>query len=369
MVGALNSNESSSHELLKAHAHLWNMIYNFINSMSLKCAIDLNIPDIIHDHGNPITLSELTQSLKINSSKVPYMYRLMRILTHSGIFVKSKIGGNEKTQEEDAYTLTPFSNLLLKNHPLSMNPLLSATLQSIWIAPWLNLSDWFRNDEDLIIRSPFASTHGRDIWEMAGQEQGHNNLFNEAMASDARLVSSLVVENSEELFGGGLNSLVDVGGGTGTMAKAIADSFPGLKCTVLDLPHVVRGLEGTKNVAYVGGDMFKSIPPADAVLLKSILHDWPDEESIEILKKCKESIPSKERGGKVIVIDMVLGDQTEDKEATETQLFSDMLMMVLAKGRERNEKEWAELFFQAGFSEYKIIPMLGLRSVIEVYYS
>ncbi|KAI5647952.1 hypothetical protein M9H77_33957 [Catharanthus roseus] len=158
---------------------------------------------------------------------------------------------------------------------------------------------------------------------------------------------------------------------TGTMAKAISDSFPGLKCTVLDLPHVVRGLEGTsKNVAFVGGDMFKSIPPADAVFLKCILHNWTDKECVEILKKCKEAIPSKEKGGKVIIVDMVLGKQSEDdynEEATETQIFSDMLMMVMTNGRERNEKEWAQLFLQTGFNHYNIIP-LGLRSIIEVYY-
>ncbi|KAI5647953.1 hypothetical protein M9H77_33958 [Catharanthus roseus] len=216
MVGALSSssgsNESSSHELLlKAHAHVWNMIYNFINSMSIKCAIDLNIPDIIHNHGNPITLSELTQSLKINSSKAPYVYRLMRILTHSGFFTKSKIGRNE-TEEVDAYALTPSSNLLLKDNPSNINPLLSLALQPTRIRAWLNLSDWFRNDEDLT-RNPFANTHdGRDIWKMSGQEQGINNLFNEAMANDAWFISSLVVENFE-IFKG-LTSLVDVGGGT-----------------------------------------------------------------------------------------------------------------------------------------------------------
>ncbi|KAI5670787.1 hypothetical protein M9H77_11151 [Catharanthus roseus] len=362
MVGELSStsNESSSSSnelLLQAHAHVWNHIYNFINSMSLKCAIDLSIPDIIHNHGNPMTLSELTKSLKISSSKAPYVYRLMRILTHSGFFDKSKIGENEI---EEAYSLTPPSNFLLKDNPSSINPLLALTLDPTRIGAWLNLSDWFR-DEDLI-KNPFANTHGMDIWEMGGQQQGLNNLFNEAMASDARFVGSLMVEKSQVFEG--LNSLVDVGGGTGTIAKAIADAFPNLKCTVLDLPHVVRGLED-KNVAFVGGDMFKNIPPADAVFLKLILHNWSDEECVEILKKCKEAIPSKEKGGKVIIVDMVLGE--EDTEATETQIFSDILMMVVTKGKERNEKEWALLFLQAGFSDYYIIP-LGLRSIVELYY-
>ena len=52
------------------------------------------------------------------------------------------------------------------------------------------------------------------------------------------------------------------------MAKAITNAFSGLKVTVLDLPHVVANLEGTKDLTYVGGDMFESIPPADAVFMK-----------------------------------------------------------------------------------------------------
>lgn len=69
----------------------------------------------------------------------------------------------------------------------------------------------------------------------------------------------------------GLKSLVDVGGGIGTMAEAIAKAFPEIQCTVFDLPHIVEDLQGTENLAFVGGDMFQSIPPAEAVLLKVII--------------------------------------------------------------------------------------------------
>lgn len=50
--------------------------------------------------------------------------------------------------------------------------------------------------------------------------------------------------------------------------------------------------------------MFESIPHADAVLLKFILHDWSDKDCVRILKMCREAIPSREEGGKVIIIDI-----------------------------------------------------------------
>ena len=84
-----------------------------------------------------------------------------------------------------------------------------------------------------------------------------------------------------------------------------------------------------------------------------------------ILKKCKGAIPNK--GGKVIIIDMVVKSNKGDNKEVETQLFMDMLMMVVVAGKERNEKEWEKLFLAAGFTHYKITPALGLRSLIEVY--
>lgn len=99
------------------------------------------------------------------------------------------------------------------------------------------------------------------------------------------------------------------------------------------------------------------------------MHDWCDEESIKILKKCKEAIPSKENGGKVIILDMIVdhNQEGEYRKSSETKLCSDMLMMVLVGGRERTKKNWEELFKSSGFGEYKITASIGLRSLIEVY--
>ncbi|KAK9019620.1 hypothetical protein V6N11_054136 [Hibiscus sabdariffa] len=181
------------------------------------------------------------------------------------------------------------------------------------------------------------------------------------MASDARFVNRILMDKYKGAFEG-LNSLVDVGGGTGTLGKAIADAFPHMECTVFDLPHVVAGLQDTRNLKYVAGDMFEGVPAADAVLLKWMLHIWNDDECLKILKRCKEAISTgEEKRGKVMIIDIVL------MENDETQLFFDMLLMATVNGRERRAEEWGKLFRAAGFSDYKITPILGIRSLIEVY--
>lgn len=101
--------------------------------------------------------------------------------------------------------------------------------------------------------------------------------------------------------------------------------------------------------------------------MKGVLHDWNDEECLKILKKCKEAISRKGKNGKVIIIDVVIRNEKEDSESFETKLFYDLEMMTLVDGKERNEKEWAKLFFSVGFSDYKISPALGFKSLIEVY--
>ncbi|MCD7460041.1 hypothetical protein HAX54_042741 [Datura stramonium] len=224
-------------EVLAAQAHIWNHAFSFINSMSLKCAIQLGISDIIHSHGRAMTLSDLVNALPVNNNKAKHQ-------------------------------------------------------------------DW--------------------------DDARFNCLFNEVMASDARLIISVMVEHY--------------------------------------LPHVVEGLEGSKNLNYVGGDMFKFVPSVDAIVLKSILLDWGDEEYIKILKKCKEVIPSKENGGKVIIIDIVILDnQKGDNKSYETKFFFDMLMMAVTSGKQRSQQQRAKLFSNAGFSDYNIISILELRSVVEVY--
>ncbi|XP_050907614.1 probable O-methyltransferase 3 [Lathyrus oleraceus] len=279
-------------------------------------------------------------------------------MTHSGFFSQQNVSENELEIE---YMLTNAFRLLLKENPMSVTPFVHVMLSPIMTNPWHQMFIWLKNEDS----SAFETTHGRYFWDYAAHDPIFNRLFNESMESDARLVSDLLIDKCKGVFHG-LESLVDVAGGTGTMAKALAKSFPQMECIVFDLPHVVDGLQGSHNLSYVGGDMFQQIPQADAILLKWILHDWNDRECVNILKKCKESLEKKGKEGKSIIIDMVL-DIENNNESVETQLFFDMLMMIMLTKKEKNEKEWVNLILSVGFSDYKITPILGLRSMIEIY--
>ncbi|KAK6919652.1 O-methyltransferase domain [Dillenia turbinata] len=344
-------------ELLEGQAHVWNQTFSFVNSMSLKCAIQLGIPDIIHNHGKPMTQNELVKALNIHPTKGHCIPRLMRVLINSGFFAQEKI------KEETSYVLTNASKHLLQSNSTREFPFTLLVLDPAITSPFHALSTWFSNDD----QTPFQTRHGKLLWDYMANEPSLASTFYDAMEADSQQVSRIMVENCKGMLEG-VKLLVDVGGGTGAIARDIANAFPQIKCTVFDLPHLACDFQGTRNLDFVGGDMFEFIPPANAIVLKWVLHDWPDEDCVKILTRCREAIESTNEGGKLIIIEIVIESQESSKQPiNETKLFFDMLMMVEVNGKERDEQEWEKLFLAAGFTQYKMRPMFGLRSLIEVY--
>ncbi|CAN6209707.1 unnamed protein product, partial [Urochloa humidicola] len=187
--------------------------------------------------------------------------------------------------------------------------------------------------------TPFLKAHGESIYGLASRDAEFSGSFNEAMGADSRFVAEIFVRECGAVFAG-VASLVDAGGGDGTTARAIARAFPHVRCSVLELPYVVDAAapadDGT--VEFVAGDMMEFIPPADAVLLKFVLHNWSDEDCVRILKCSKEAISTREPKGKVIIIDVVLGSSSS-KQTREAQLLLDLCMMVVLPGKQRGEED------------------------------
>ncbi|GJN14924.1 hypothetical protein PR202_gb01801 [Eleusine coracana subsp. coracana] len=185
------------------------------------------------------------------------------------------------------------------------------------------------------------------------------------MVADSGFTMDIIIKECRDVFQG-ISSLIDVAGGLGGASQAISKAFPHVECSVLDLPHVVASAPAGTDVKYIAGDMFQSIPPANVVFLKWVMHDWGDTECVKILRNCKKAIPPRDQGGKVVIFDMVVGAGTSDLKHIETQVLFDLFIMFI-NGAERDEQGWKKIIYEAGFSDYKIIPVVGVRSIIEVY--
>ncbi|XP_004290757.1 PREDICTED: 3'-hydroxy-N-methyl-(S)-coclaurine 4'-O-methyltransferase-like [Fragaria vesca subsp. vesca] len=349
--------EQKEEELAKVE--VWKYVLGFSKIAVVKCAIELGIADAIESHGSAMTLSELAAILKCDPSS---LYRIMRFLVHHQIFkeVQPKIQLGPRS-----YAQTPLSRCLLKSGKNSMAALILLEASPVMLEPWHGLSAGVQGDG--MSTPAFEAVHGEDVWSFAAANPGHSELINEAMACDARLAVPAVIESCIEVFHG-IESIVDVGGGDGTTLSLLVKACPWITRGInFDLPHVVSVAKESDRVENVGGDMFDCIPKADAAIIKSVLHDWGDEECICILRNCREAIPKDK--GKVIILEAIIEeDELEEDELTDVRLMLDMVMMAHTNtGKERTLKEWGYVLQQAGFSRHTVTPISAVQSVIQAF--
>ncbi|MBA0784456.1 hypothetical protein Gotri_025560, partial [Gossypium trilobum] len=115
-------------------------------------------------------------------------------------------------------------------------------------------------------------------------------------------------------------------------------AFPWIRGINFDLPHVVAVSAKSDSIENVGGDMFMSIPNADAAFLMV------------------KAIP--EDKGKVIIVEAVLEEDKEGDELGAVGLMLDMTMMAITnKGKERTLKEWSYVLRQSGFTRFNVKPI------------
>lgn len=74
---------------------------------------------------------------------------------------------------------------------------------------------------------------------------------------------------------------------------------------------------------------------------------------------CKQAIPARTKGGKVIIIEMVRGSAQGDRKISEMEDIQNVFMLHI-NGVEQGINEWKRIFSDAGLSDdYKIMPVLA----------
>nr|CAB3490811.1 unnamed protein product [Digitaria exilis] len=277
---SMSSPSSAPDELVQARVELWNLTFGYLKSMALECAVNLGIPNAIHSHGGAASPSDIVTRLGhcVPEHRRPHLPRLMRFLAGTGILAHdhhdSAAGG------DGVYRLTPMSRLLVDdatvNGCTSLSPWVQFQITRYHVLAAHHLSEWFTTtmaSASAVDETPFQMANGgMGPWEATRSDQRFNELFNAAMETDSRLALDFAIAGYGEALFGRISSLVDVAGGTGGAAKAIARAFPHVRCSVLDLPHVISSIQPQSSaetlVEYIPGDMMEYIPPADAVFLK-----------------------------------------------------------------------------------------------------
>ncbi len=186
---------------------------------------------------------------------------------------------------------------------------------------------------------------GLDTFDSLAGDPGGASIFHEAMVEMTRGVAPGIV-GSLDLHG--VRTVVDVGGGHGALLCAVLEAHPQIEGAVFDLEPARRGAEalfGQRSVdtraRFVAGSFFETAPPAaDALLLKSVIHDWDDAASLRILERCREAMSATSR---LFVVEPPAGGSGGDPVRDWFVAFSDLNMLVNTGGRERTEAEYCAL--------------------------
>ena len=202
-------------------------------------------------------------------------------------------------------------------------------------------------------------------FELMSRSPENVEIFNAAMADLTRVVIQDVLAAYDFSR---VSHLLDVGGGSGELIGAVATKYEHIRGTVFDLPrcaataneHLAR-LGVSDRAAFVAGDFFEKVPAgADAIVLKSVIHDWNDARSGAILRNCRRALAD---GGALILIERVMADAPAVNDDDKSHAMSDLNMLRGPGGRERTTKEYRDLLAASSVHVVSIAPA-GRFSVI-----
>jgi hypothetical protein len=192
--------------------------------------------------------------------------------------------------------------------------------------------------------------------------------FDAAMAAltaiDAPLLAAALRLRGDE-------RVADVGGGRGTLLRAVLERHPGIRGLVVDLPSAVAGaperFEGwglANRLEVAAVDAFATVPPgADAYVLKSVLHDWDDDAARRILERCRVAATASD--GRVLVVERLAGDRAVATDVDRSTARMDLHMLVAQGGRERTEADLRALLAAAGLVVVDVRPATATLAVID----
>ena len=313
-------------------------------AQSISVVAWLGIADLLDD--GPKTSAELAARCGAHG---PSLYRVMRALAGLGIFAEDARG---------RFRLTRVGRCLRTNAPDSMRALaIHAGSDTHWRA-WGGLLHSVQTGQ-----AAFEHQTGLSPYAYYQHDRDAADLFNAAMTVYATPFASAVAGYAFPDAG----TVVDVGGGYGTVVAAVLRANPALRGILFDVPEVIQAARPRLAAAGLAercepieGSFFDSVPPGGEVyLLTSVLHNWDDGRAIAILKACRHAMAGR---GTLLVAEYVVGPGNAPSIA---KLIDLEMLVHFTGGRERTTAEYRALFDAAGFRLRRVLTTLYTVSILE----
>lgn len=330
--------------LTPAPAAMMEMIVATWTSQAITVAAQLGVADALAN--GPLRIDEVAARVGADADA---LRRLLRALISRGIFRRRRDG---------RYELNSLAATLCSDASVSM----------VWAARfygsreqrerWTLLVESVRRGKSVV-----PILHGKESFEYFAEEPEHAELFNQTMTSISQLTDAPVAAGYDFSR---YHTIVDVGGGHGTLLAAILAAAPGSRGVLYDLPRVVASVPNllrehnvADRVRIAEGSFFDSVPGGgDAYVLKNIMHDWPDEKAVQILGNVRAAAGSR---ATVLLVELVIPDHDRDFPGK----WADLEMLLNLGARERTAAEYRDLLSQAGFRMTRVVQTASPLSVVE----
>lgn len=302
---------------------------------AIRAAAQLGLADLVKE--GPKSLLELAEATAV---PVNSLVRLLRALVAIEIFTEV---------EADVFAQSELSFLLRSDIPHSMRNLALMHGDEWQWRPWEAFLYSLQTE-----KPAFNHLYEMSLWEYFQQHNPQSGqLFHAAMTSFAQQ-DNLAIAHGYDFSS--FQTLVDVGGGEGSLLRTLLHTYPTLQGVLFDQPAAIKNAqepfvhEGlAERCTFVSGSFFASVPQeADAYVLKQIIKDWSDREAITILQNCRQAMKPQ---SKLFIIEPAL-----KPEGMLYEKLVDLQLMVVAPAGERTEEQYQQLIRSAGFTLLSVWP-------------
>ncbi|MCU1245142.1 MAG: O-methyltransferase family protein [Acidobacteria bacterium] len=277
------------------------------------------------------------------------LYRLLRAGAAIGLLSESA---------SKRFALTPVGATLVSDVPGSMRDILIAeTLPGHWL-PWGQLTEAVRRGKPMA-----GEVLGMEPWTYYAANPDEARWFARGMGNLSAMAAAEVTAVYDPSYA---RRIVDVGGSEGVLLRGFLRRAPNAIGVLFDRPEIIEFARASSEpgeladrIELIPGDFFQEVPSGgDLYLLKSILHDWPDEQCQQIVRALhRAAVP----GSRLLVVEMLL---PEDVTPSPVALM-DMNMLVMLGGRERTAGELGALLGRCGYEVRRVIPTRGMFCLLE----
>jgi hypothetical protein len=315
-------------------------------SLALHVAIEKGIADILEN--GPKYPDEISSQTHIPTKTLT---RLLCALSDVGVFRENSDGG---------FSNTAMSNLLRSDVGSSLRDM------SLVLNHHAVLAGWQQLERVLETGAPaFPAVNGQTFFEHLASDPKRVDAMARFMRTTCGMEGPRIAAGFPF---GRFRRLIDIGGAGGHILADILKVHPGVEGAVFDVPQTAKlarrfladqGL--AERCSIFSGDFLQSVPAGyDAYFIKSTLHDWDDNQSVQILSNIGNAMPAH---GRVLVVEIVL---EKGKSIAPPHRFIDLEMMVTFGGKERTAEEFRDLMNNAGLRLEQVWPIEGsVFSVIE----